>query len=155
MKQMSLDPMDPHPDFAGRTIPQEIELDDFRLTMLTTADLDDDMAAIEESAVALDNMFGDGWPRGLTRERDRIDLDRHHREFIVRRAFAWVIRDHGGGYLGCAYVTPQIGRRGVARAAHWMRSPAAERGPAFAAVFHEWLRGPDWPTLELSIVSRP
>jgi hypothetical protein len=149
------DPKGPHPDFAEHTIPQEIELGDFRLTMLTTADLNEDMAAIEESAASLDNMFGSGWPRGLTRERNRIDLDRHHREFTARAAFAWVIRDHSGHYLGCAYVTPRPGQRGVARAAHWIRSSAAEHGPAFAALFHEWLRGPDWPRLKLSVVSRP
>jgi len=88
MKQTTLDPMDPHPDFAGRTITQEVKVGDFRLTMLTTADLDDDMAAIEESAAALDNIFGNGWPRGLTREKDRVDLDRHHREFTAHHAFA-------------------------------------------------------------------
>ena len=155
MKQLQHEPMTPHPDFAGRTIPREVELGNFRLTMLTAADLDDDMAAIEESAAAIDNIFGNGWPRGLTREADRIDLDRHHREFTSCCAFAWVIRDHSGAYLGCAYVRPAIGRRGAARAAHWMRSAAAERGPVFATLFHDWLRGPNWPTLELSIVSRP
>jgi hypothetical protein len=65
------------------------------------------------------------------------------------------MRDQGGGYIGCAYLRPEIDERGVARAAHWMRSSAAERGPAFAALFHDWLRGPDWPRMALNIVSRP
>ena len=155
MEQVRPEAMEPHPDFAGRAITQEVELGDFRLTMLTSADLDDDMAAIEESAAELDGMFGNTWPRGLTREADRADLDRHHREFISRSAFAWVIRDHGGAYLGCAYVRPASGQRGAARVFHWMRTPAAAHGPAFATLFHDWLRGPDWPTLEMTIISRP
>ncbi|MHA1569158.1 MAG: hypothetical protein ACTSXZ_06795 [Alphaproteobacteria bacterium] len=155
MRQVPPEAMEPPPDFAGRTIPQEATLGDFRLTMLTAADLDEDMAAIEESAAELDGMFGDSWPRGLTREADRADLDRHHREFTSGGAFAWVIRDHGGAYLGCAYVRPASGQPGAARVVHWMRTPAAVRGPAFAALFHNWLRGPDWPTLEMTITSRP
>ncbi len=155
MKQARSEAMEPHPDFAGWTIPQEVTLGDFRLTMLTAADLDDDMAAIEESVAELDCVFGDAWPRGLTREADRADLDRHHREFTSHHAFAWVIRDHGGAYLGCAYVKPATGQRGAALAIHWMRTTAAVRGQAFAALFHEWLRGPDWPKLEMIIISRP
>ena len=155
MEQIPPELIGPHPDFAGRMIPEEVVLGDFRLTMLTAAALDEDMAAIEESAVALDNIFGNGWPRGLTRENDLIDLERHHREFIVRRAYAWVIRDQGGAYIGCAYLRPEMNQRGTARAIHWMRSAAAERGPAFAALFHDWLRGPDWPTMDLNIISRP
>jgi hypothetical protein len=155
MDQLPPEPMEPHPDFVECVIPQEVVLGDFRLSMLTAADLDEDMAAIEESAVALDNIFGNGWPRGLTREKDLADLERHHREFIDRRAYAWVINDESGGYIGCAYLRPDMDQRGVAKAVHWMRSSAAGRGPAFAALFHDWLRGPDWPTMDLKIVSRP
>jgi hypothetical protein len=155
MTQVRQEPMEPHPDFARWTIPQEVELGGFRLTMLTAADLNDDMAAIEESAPELDGIFDNSWPRGLTREADCADLDRHHREFISRHAFAWVIRDHEGAYLGCAYVRPTTGRRGAAWAIHWMRATAAARGPDFAALFHDWLRGPDWPTLEITTTSHP
>ena len=155
MTQARPAPNEAHPDFTDRTIARQIKLGEFQLTMLTAADLDDDMAAIEESAAALDGMFGNTWPRGMTRGVDLSDLERHHREFIDNIAFAWVVRDLAGAYVGCAYLRPEIGQRGAAMAAHWMRSAAAGHGPAFAAVFHEWLRGPDWPTMELKVVSRP
>lgn len=147
--------MDPHPEYAGRPIPEEVPLGDFRLTMLTEADLDDDMAAIKESMEDLAGIFGVPWPRGLTREADRADLVRHRREFAASRAFAWVIRDRTGAYLGCAYVRPSLDRPGAARVAHWMRSSAKVHGPAFAALFHEWLRGPLWPHMEMTVISRP
>ncbi len=155
MVSEDLDAMDPHPHFADRPIPEQVALGDFRLTMLTEADLDDDMAAIGESIDELEGIFGVPWPRGLTREADHADLVRHRCEFAARRAFAWVIRDRAGAYLGCAYVRPSLDRPGSARVAHWMRSGAKAHGPAFAALFHEWLRGPLWPHMEMTVISHP
>jgi hypothetical protein len=147
--------IEPHPIFADAIVPQFVELGDFRLTMLTAADLDGDMAAIEESAAELDGIFGNSWPRGLTRETDLADLERHHREFIERIAYAWVIRNAAGAYIGWAYLKPTADRYCTARAIHWMRTSAVALGPAFAAQYHAWLRGPDWPALELLTESRP
>jgi len=155
MSSVLPEPMDPHPDYADRPIPEDVRLGDFRLTMLTEADLDEDMAAIEESMEELAGIFGVPWPRGLTREADRADLVRHRREFAARRAFAWVIRDRAGAYLGCAYVRPSPDRPGTARVAHWMRTRAAARGPAFQTLFHDWLRGPLWPPMEMTVIAHP
>lgn len=147
--------IEPHFGYAETVALQDVRLGSFRLTMLTAADLDDDMAAIEESAADLDGIFGNDWPRGLTREADLIDLQRHHREFIEREAYAWVIRDSEDRYIGCAYLRPVTDRRGAVRAVHWIRTSAAALGPAFAAHFHAWLHGPDWPELEFLTASRP
>ena len=65
--------MGPHPAFADRTVPHTADLGPFRLRMLALADLDADMAAIEESAADLVGVMGDGWPAGLTREADAIE----------------------------------------------------------------------------------
>jgi len=146
---------EPHPDYVDCRIPEDVRLGDFRLTMLTEADLDDDMAAIEESMDDLEGIFGVPWPRGLTREADLADLVRHRREFAARHAFAWVIRDPAGAYLGCAYVRPFPDRRGAARVAHWFRSSALQHGPAFRAVFHDWLHGPLWPPMEMTVIAHP
>ena len=155
MPSVSRATLEPHPDYTDRRIPEEIRLGDFRLTMLTEADLDDDMAAIGESMGELEGIFGVPWPRGLTREADRADLVRHRREFAARHAFAWVIRDRAGAYLGCAYVRPSLDRPASARVAHWMRSGAKAHGPAFAALFHDWLRGPPWPHMAMTVISHP
>ena len=71
MKQLRLDPKEPHPDYAGYAIPQEVELGDFRLTMLTAADLDDDMAAIEESGAARQTPGAGAGLRRLARRSGR------------------------------------------------------------------------------------
>lgn len=146
---------EPHPDYAGREIPRRVRLGAFALTMLTAADLDDDMAAIDESRAELEGIFGVPWPRGLTRAQDRADLERHAAEFIHRIAFAWAIRDAAGAFLGCAYVRPDPGQRGKARVAHWQRTSAAARAPEFAALFHAWVSGPPWPRMEMALLSRP
>lgn len=148
-------PIRPHPDYGGHRIPREIDLGPFRLTMLTEANLDEDMAAIEESQTALEGIFGSRWPHGLTREADHADLVRHRREFDAGCAFAWAIRDSAGAYLGCAYVRPYFDRSSSARVAHWLRASATAHGPAFQALFHHWLRGPPWPPMEMTIIAHP
>lgn len=139
--------MRPHPAFADRPPPERARLGPFGLRVLGVADLDEDMAAIAESAAQLRGLFGTTWPDGLTREQDLIDLAWHQKEFADRRSFAWVIADEAGRYIGCAYVVPTIGRADEAEVWWWLRTTALAAGPAFAAAFAAWLDGPDWPPL--------
>lgn len=148
------EPPEPHADYIGRAIPREVRLGPYRLTALTEADLDDDWAAIGESRAELEGIFGVPWPRGLTRAQDRADLIRHRLEFDAGHAFAWVIRDRAGTYLGCAYVRPYQGRS-AARVAHWFRTSALAHGPSFAPLFHAWLLGPPWPEMEMTVIAHP
>ena len=148
-------PLAQHPDYSRREIPRDIRLGAFRLKMLTENDLDDDMAAIEESLTELEGIFGAPWPRRLTRAQDRTDLERHRLEFEIGQAFAWAIRDGNGAYLGCAYVRPRPGIRGQARVAHWFRTGAHAQAAGFSDLFHNWLRGPPWPRMEMTIIERP
>ena len=61
------------------------------------------------------------WPVGLTEDEDALDLAWHEREFSARRSFAWVIRDEGGAYLGCAYLFPEMGKTGTGEGVFWFR----------------------------------
>ena len=139
----------PHPAFADRQIPEAISLGVFRLRMLRLADLDADMAAIEESAAELKGVLGGTWPEGLTREEDAIDLAWHEREFTTRRSFAFVIGRGERDYVGCAYVSPVPGLADLAEVRFWFRTKAREDGDrtAFRAEFEDWLDGPDWPRI--------
>ncbi len=140
--------MRPHPDFAARAVPDRAALVGFGLRALRLADLEEDLAAIAESSADLRGVFGDDWPEGLTREADALDLAWHEREFAARRSFAFVITGANGGYLGCAYVYPQIGARGSAEVYFWFRTSALagdDPRPAFREALGDWLAGPDWP----------
>lgn len=132
--------MKPHPDFADVELPRVFDLGRFRLTPLTPAELDEDFAAVTDSADLLKGLFGD-WPEGLTREADLADLAWHDREFDLRRSFSWIVRDGAGGYLGCAYLFPDLGTRGQAAVATWIRRmPGRDEAAAeLNAALADWL----------------
>jgi hypothetical protein len=132
--------MDPHPDFADAHLPREAELAGFRLTPLDPTVLREDYAAVMESKIDLSGLWGD-WPAGLTLEDDALDLAWHAREFTLRRSFSWVVRDRDGRYLGCLYLFPDPGRRGLAEAVLWVRK-GGDRAGTLAAILdvcHAWI----------------
>lgn len=133
--------MKPHPDFRDSALPQEAAVGEFRLTPLTPEQVDEDLAAVTGSERVLTGLFGDGWPQGLTREANAIDLAWHAREFAAKRSFAWIVRDKGGLYLGCAYLYPDLGARGRAEVVTWMcdTPDRVDRLSRFNAAFSDWL----------------
>ncbi len=110
--------------------------------MLTAYDLEEDYAAVMKSETVLKGLFGSDWPTGLTLEDDAMDLYWHQREFIAKRSFAWVIRTEEEGYIGCAYLYPDIGTCGSGTAVYWMiDAPARAVWLAdFGPLYLEWLR---------------
>lgn len=133
--------MQPHPDFAERRPPRGADLGAVLLAPLAPAVTEEDFAAVTRSAPVLEGLFGGDWPRGLTLEEDRIDLAWHEREFTLGRSFSWVLRDRGGGYLGCAYVFPDPGARGTGRVYLWV-TDRPDRLALLAAVrplLEDWL----------------
>jgi len=131
----------PHPDVAALDVPAAMSLGPYHLAMLTGADLDEDFATVTRSALVLQGLFDEVWPEGLTREDDLLDLCWHHREFTLRRSFAWVIRDAGGVYLGCAYLFPDIGARGRAEAVYWIADMPERHAHLsdFGELYRGWL----------------
>ncbi|MEM6376246.1 MAG: hypothetical protein AAF686_08390, partial [Pseudomonadota bacterium] len=99
----------------------EADIGAFRLSRLDASVMDEDFQAVTESTAVLTGLFGNDWPQNLTAERNLTDLHWHDREFTVRRSFSWVIRDLTGSYLGCAYLLPDPGERGMAQVFTWVR----------------------------------
>lgn len=137
--------MRPHPDFADRVPPGEAELGDWRLTPLEPSVAEEDFAAVTSSCAVLQGFFGNDWPVGLTLEEDRIDLAWHAREFAFGRSFAWVLREAGGGYVGCVYVFPALGKTGAGEVFFWVvdrpdrRAVLAAVRPVLEAWLAPWL----------------
>ncbi len=113
--------MDPHPDWSDTALPREADLGAYRLAPLAMDRTEEDFAAVTQSADDLRGLFGD-WPDGLTIHENRVDLAWHDREFTTKRSFSWIVRDGAGAYLGCFYVSPDIGTRGSAEVSLWLRS---------------------------------
>ena len=134
--------MQPHPDFAETDLPRRAEIGAFQLTPLSPAQVDEDFEAVIGSKQVLRGLFGDDWPLGLTRDDNLTDMGWHEREFTAKRSFAWIIRDPGGRYLGCAYLYPDLGKRGHGQVVTWVRdSPdRIAQLTQFDRLFQTWLR---------------
>mgnify|MGYP006878993883 FL=1 len=137
--------MQPHPDLAGRMPPRHADLGLFRLAPLAPEAAEEDFAVVTRSAPVLRGFFGNEWPEGLTLAENRIDLAWHEREFTTCRSLSWILRDHAGSYLGCAYVFPRPGERLRGQVYLWLAdSPErlarlAAFKPILAAWLHDWL----------------
>ena len=80
-------------------------------TVLGREDLEEDMEGINSSLELIRRTHGGDWPaEPVTAEFNYVDLVWHECEFRERFSFSYVLRDSGGGYLGCAYLYP-MGRR--------------------------------------------
>jgi hypothetical protein len=133
--------MPPHPDFVGRSLPREASCGPFTLNVLEPADVDEDFAVVIDSVGVLGKLFDSDWPQGLTLERNLADLTRHKREFDDGEAFAWIIRELDGTYLGCAYVRPLADVPRTAKVYTWVRRrpDRLQRLAEFNACFRDWL----------------
>jgi len=86
---------------------ETLETDRFRLRMLTVNDVVKDFDAVTSSQQHLHNIWGPGWPDGLTLEQNLIDLGWHQKEFQRRRSFAYtVVALDESRVLGCVYIYP-------------------------------------------------
>ena len=51
--------------------------------------------------------FADGsWPREMSLDENRGDLERHARDFAERRGFTYTVLDASDDVIGCVYVYP-------------------------------------------------
>jgi hypothetical protein len=119
------------PDFS---VPERLDGKGYHLRMLRVDDVDKDFAAVLESADRLRGLLDpeSGWPDGLTRQEDLIDLAWHQREFTIRHSFAYTVMSADESRcLGCVYIFPSERRGYDAKVFYWVRSgPDAERRDA-------------------------
>ena len=134
------------PDFV---VPDRLLGADFLLRPLTVGDLVKDYDAVMTSADHLKGVLnaGSSWPRGLTLERDLIDLGWHQREFTLRHSFAYtVMSPDQETCLGCCYIYPSDRPEYDAMAFYWARASAFAGGldERLGLAFRGWLDS-HWP----------
>jgi hypothetical protein len=129
-------------------IPSGLETEGFRLRMLGVEDVVKDYDAVMSSVEELQKIWPDsGWPRGLTLEENRKDLERHQREFTSRLAFAYtVVSLDETRVLGCVYINPTNRSGYDAEVYLWAREAKLGRGldARLYAVVRKWLDA-EWP----------
>lgn len=126
--------------------PVEVTFGEMRLLPLGPEHNESDHDAWTASIEHIRNTpgFPDGsWPRPMSLDDNRRDLERHADDFRMRRGFTYTVLDTAGRVVGCVYIYPG-GEPGQARVQSWVRLDRADLDrPLYEAVY-AWLRA-DWP----------
>ena len=94
---------------------------------------------------ATPGFVGGNWPREMTLDENRADLERHARDFAERRGFTYTVREPGDGdVIGCVYIYPLKGTTDVAAVSSWVRADRAELDVSLHRAVTEW-RERVWP----------
>jgi hypothetical protein len=90
--------------------------------------------------------FPDGnWPRDMTLEENRADLERHARDFETRRGFTYTVLDPGTrAVIGCVYIYPDRSGETDAAVASWVRATHADLDRPLRDRVCAWLESA-WP----------
>ena len=134
----------------GYAAPTELTYEDIVASALTRADLHDDVRGINGSIELIQRTRGGQWPAGpVSEDFNFVDLVWHEQEFREGTSLAYVVRDAGGGYLGCCYLYPMGGRTELTEEllAHdvdvsWWVTSDAYAGGYYRKLFHairHWL----------------
>ena len=99
--------------------------------------------------------YPDGsWPREMTLDENRADLQRHADDFRARKGFTYTVLDPADrGVIGCVYIYPLPDSDHDACALSWVRESHAELdAPVWRAVTR-WLES-DWPFASVEYAPR-
>ena len=129
-------------------VPEKLETNNYRLRMLTINDVIKDYEAVMSSVDHLSRVWPDsGWPKGLTLERNLIDLGWHQREFLRRSSFAYtMVTLDESKVIGCVYIYPTRKTNYDAEVYLWVRESEIKSGldTRLFNVIKTWLDD-DWP----------
>jgi hypothetical protein len=85
------------------------------------------------------------WPREMTPDENRGDLQRHADDFRNRTGFTYTVLDPSSrDVIGCVYIYPQPDSDDDAIALSWVRASRAELDAPLWRAVNEWLAS-DWP----------
>ena len=85
------------------------------------------------------------WPREMTLDDNRGDLERHARDFRDRTGFTYTVLDPDDDVVGCVYVYPAKDGVHDARVRSWVRATVAEQDEILRRAVADWLTGEAWP----------
>jgi hypothetical protein len=142
------------PDFE---VPQGLETSDFFLEPLGPHHNEKDYNAWTSSMehIRATPGYPDGrWPREMTPDENRTDLERHADDFRNRKGFTYTVLDPASrDVIGCVYIYPVRDSRHDACALSWVRETHAHLDTALWLAVSEWLEA-DWPFASVDYASR-
>jgi RimJ/RimL family protein N-acetyltransferase len=132
---------------ADFDVPLGIETSEFSLEPLGPAHNDSDYDAWTSSMqhIAATPGFPWGsWPREMTADENRADLERHAEDFRTRKGFTYTVLDSAThDVIGCVYVYPARDTEHDARALSWVRESHAHLDTPLWRAVSDWLAA-DW-----------
>jgi RimJ/RimL family protein N-acetyltransferase len=133
--------------------PRELASDEFLLEPLGPEHNEDDYAAWSSSIehIRATPGYPDGrWPRPMTLEENRADLERHARDFASRSGFTYTVLDPSDReVIGCVYIYPDTKGDDDAVVKSWVRETRARSDAALRDVVTRWL-AEAWPFERIS-----
>jgi hypothetical protein len=132
---------------AGFEVPLRLETPQFSLEPLGPEHNDRASAAWSSSLAHIHARPGweeSSWPRAMTLEQNRGDLERHAEDFRRRAGFTYTVLDPSGDVLGCVYIYPDRDGAHDARVHSWVRASRAELDEPLWRAVSDWLSA-DWP----------
>src|SRR4051794_26181916 len=123
--------------------PPSLVSDRFVLELLGPQHNEDDHEAWSSSIehIRATPGFRDGrWPRPMTLEENRADLERHARDFAAHTGFTYTVLDPSDrGVIGCIYIYPDKKGADDAVVTSWVRATRAGCDAALREVVSRWL----------------
>ena len=84
------------------------------------------------------------WPREMTPDENRVDLQRHADDFRSRTGFTYTVLDPASReVIGCVYIYPRPDSDYDARALSWVRASHGQLDTPLWRAVSEWLAA-DW-----------
>jgi hypothetical protein len=94
------------------------------------------------------------WPKEMTKDENRADLERHAADFANRRGFTYTVLDPAGReVIGCVYIYPSRDGAADARVMSWVRASHAQLDAPLWRAVSEWLASA-WPFDGVEYASR-
>jgi RimJ/RimL family protein N-acetyltransferase len=94
------------------------------------------------------------WPREMTPDANRADLERHAEDFRTRTGFTYTVLDPAShDVIGCVYIYPVRDSDYHARALSWVRESHAHLDTPLWHTVSEWLAA-DWPFANVQYAPR-
>jgi RimJ/RimL family protein N-acetyltransferase len=128
--------------------PRRLVADQFLLEPLGPQHNEDDYDAWSSSIdhIRATPGYPDGrWPRPMTLEENRADLERHARDFEARSGFTYTVLDPSDRrVIGCLYIYPDKHGEADAVVKSWVRATHAASDAALRELVSGWL-AEAWP----------
>jgi hypothetical protein len=128
--------------------PTAFRIGEFRLEPLSPEHNDRDYAAWTSSMEHIRRSpgFPDGsWPREMSLDENRADLERHAGDFAERKGFTFTVLNSDDDVVGCVYVYPAHDDVHDAEVLSWVRESEAALDGTFRKAIADWLTSDAWP----------